>query len=166
MAKCPYCGSTNHKLLKCDQFHTLSVADRNAFVKENRICILCLNVGHFVKDCLSKYRCFTCQRRHSRSLCGQGNVRHTVCDNIHNNNANNHSQAAIQTEQVALSISTSGVCMPLVRILVNGVLCVGLLDSGSSRTFLTQDMAEKLGLEGVDVSLQLVTAYFNHANAH
>ena len=155
VAKCPYCGNTNHKLLKCDQFHILSVADRNAFVKDNRICILCLNVGHFVRDCLSKYRCFTCQRRHSRSLCGQGNVGHTVSDKNHDNNANHHSQADIQTEQVAVSISTSGVYMPLVRILENGVLCVGLLYSGSSRTFLTRNMAEKLGLEGVDVSFNL-----------
>ena len=76
---------------------------------------------------------------------------HIVSDNNHDNNANHHSQADIQTEQVALSISTSGVYMPLVRILVNSVLCVGLLDSGSSRTFLTQNMAEKLGLEGVEV---------------
>ena len=34
-------------------------------------------------------------------------------DNNHDTNANHHSQADIQTEQVALSISTSGVYMPL-----------------------------------------------------
>ena len=45
--------------------------------------------------------------------------------------------------------------MPLVRVLVNGVLCVALLDSGSSRSFLTQDMADRLGLVGVDVSFNL-----------
>ena len=52
VAQCPYCGNDTHKLLKCEQFHVLSVSDRNAFVKENRICMLCLNVGHFVRDCL------------------------------------------------------------------------------------------------------------------
>ena len=149
-AQCPYCGNDTHKLLKCEQFHVLSVSDRNAFVKENRICMLCLNVGHFVRDCLSKYRCFTCHRRHSRSLCGHDNGGHTVSDNNHRS-----LRTINQTEQVALSVSTSGVFMPLVRVLVNGVLCVALLDSGSSRTFLTQDMAEKLGLEGVDVSFNL-----------
>ena len=71
--QCPYCGNDTHKLLKCEQFHMLSVSDRNAFVKEN----VCLNVGHFVRDCLSKYRYFTCQRRHSRSLCGHDNGGHT-----------------------------------------------------------------------------------------
>ena len=45
--------------------------------------------------------------------------------------------------------------MPLVRVLVNGVLCVALLDSGSGRTFLTQDMADRLGLVGVYVSFNL-----------
>ncbi len=33
--QCPYCGNDTHKLLKCEQFHVLSVSDRNAFVKEN-----------------------------------------------------------------------------------------------------------------------------------
>ena len=150
VAQCPYCGNDTHKLLKCEQFHVLSVSDRNAFVKENRICMLCLNVGHFVRDCLSRYRCLNCQRRHSRSLCGHGNGGNTVGDNNHDNLQNIH-----QNEQVALSVSTSGVFMPLVRVLVNGVLCVALLDSGSSRTFLTQDMADRLGLVGVDVSFNL-----------
>ena len=149
-AQCPYCGNDTHKLLKCEQFHVLSVSDRNAFVKENRICMLCLNVGHFVRDCLSRYRCFNCQRRHSRSLCDHGNGGNTVGDNNHDNLQTIH-----QNEQVALSVSTSGVFMPLVRVLVNGVLCVALLDSGSSRTFLTQDMADMLGLVGVDVSFNL-----------
>ena len=149
-AQCPYCGNNTHKLLKCEQFHVLSVSDRNAFVKENRICMLCLNVGHFVRDCLSRYRCFICQRRHSRSLCGHGNGGNTVGDNNHDSLQTIH-----QNEQVALSVSTSGVFMPLVRVLVNGVLCVALLDSGSSRTFLTQDMADRLGLVGVDVSFNL-----------
>ena len=150
VAQCPYCGNDTHKLLKCEQFHVLSVSDRNVFVKENRICMLCLNVGHFVRDCLSRYRCFNCQRRHSRSLCGHGNGGNTVGDNNHDNLQTIH-----QNEQVALSVSTSGVFMPLVRVLVNGVLCVALLDSGSSRTFLTQDMADRLGLVGVDVSFNL-----------
>ena len=149
-AQCPYCGNDTHKLLKCEQFHVLSVSDRNAFVKENRICMLCLNVGHFVRDCLSRYRCFICQRRHSRSLCGHGNGGDTVGDNNHDSLQTIH-----QNEQVALSVSTSGVFMPLVRVLVNGVLCVALLDSGSSQTFLTQDMADRLGLVCVDVSFNL-----------
>ena len=149
-AQCPYCGNDTHKLLKCEQFHVLSVSDRNAFVKENRICMLCLNVGHFVRDCLSRYRCFICQRRHSRSLCGHGNGGNTVGDNNHDSWQTIH-----QNEQVALSVSTSGVFMPLVRVLVNGVLCVALLDSGSSRTFLMQDMADRFGLVGVDVSFNL-----------
>ena len=125
------------------------VSDRNAFVKENRICMLCLNTGHFVRDCLSRYRCFICQRRHSRSLSGHDNGGNTVGDNNHGSLRTN------QNEQVALSVSTSGVFMPLVRVLVNGVLCVALLDSGSSRSFLTQDMADRLGLVGVDVSFNL-----------
>ena len=45
--------------------------------------------------------------------------------------------------------------MPLVLVLVNGVLRVALLESGSSRTFLALYMAEKFCLEGVDVSFNL-----------
>ena len=112
-AQCPYCVNDTHKLLKCEQFHVLSVYDRNAFVKEIRISMLCLNVGHFVKDCLSSYRCFTCQRRHSRSSCSHDNGGNTVGDNNHGSLRTN------QNEQVALSVSTSGVLMPLVRVLVN-----------------------------------------------
>ena len=149
-AQCPYCSNETHTLLKCEQFHVLSVSDRNAFVKENRICMLCLNAGHSVRDCLSIYRYFNFMRRHSRSLCGHDNGGNTVGDN-------NHGSLRIinKNEQVALSVSASGVFMPLVRVLVNGVLCVALLDSGSSRTFLTQDMAERLGIVGVDESFNL-----------
>ena len=99
---------------------------------------------------MSRYRCFICQRRHSRSLCGHDNEGNTVSDNNHGS-----LRTINQNEQVALSVSTSGVFMPLVRVLVNGVVCVALLDSGSSRTFLTQDMAERLGLVGDDVSFNL-----------
>ena len=34
-AQCPYCSNVTHELLNCEQFHVLSVSDRNAFVKEN-----------------------------------------------------------------------------------------------------------------------------------
>jgi hypothetical protein len=68
--KCGHCQKTGHGTYTCDVFKALTVKDRYKSVKDNKLCIRCLNPGHFARDCKSKYNCGVnkCERRHNKLL--------------------------------------------------------------------------------------------------
>lgn len=47
---CAYCKG-DHKIVACKAFNALNVNERYNFVRENRLCINCLKLGHMVRDC-------------------------------------------------------------------------------------------------------------------
>lgn len=65
--KCANC-SGNHNLTKCEDFLSKSVMQRNAIVKQNKLCFNCLRSGHFTPTCKTKVRCTYCSRAHHSSM--------------------------------------------------------------------------------------------------
>ena len=66
-AKCVVCEGL-HQLNDCSVFKTKSIRQRNIIVRTHRLCLNCLNVGHFVFHCKSKLRCLSCRRKHHSLL--------------------------------------------------------------------------------------------------
>jgi len=67
---CVYCKKDGHHVYLCEGFKTLTLKDRYAVVKEHKLCLRCLSVGHIAKDCKLKFVCDIekCGRRHHRLL--------------------------------------------------------------------------------------------------
>ncbi|XP_058456550.1 uncharacterized protein LOC131433948 [Malaya genurostris] len=65
--KCIAC-SQSHSLVKCQKFIRLSTNERQQFVISKRLCHNCLKIGHFVRNCPSKFSCRKCNSRHHTLL--------------------------------------------------------------------------------------------------
>ena len=53
-----------HKLQECQKFKTLSIPERFNVVKTKRGCYNCLQLGHNVSKCPSKFTCRECRQKH------------------------------------------------------------------------------------------------------
>jgi len=69
-ASCSHCKKQGHFVQACDVFKALSVKDKYNSVRDNKLCIRCLSVGHIAKDCKLKFFCDVnnCGKRHHRLL--------------------------------------------------------------------------------------------------
>lgn len=65
--KCVNCAG-NHYIGKYDDFLSKAIAQRDALVKQKRLCFNCLRAGHFTSKCPSKGRCAQCRRSHHSLL--------------------------------------------------------------------------------------------------
>lgn len=67
VVKCLNCDG-NHNLSKCEDFLSKPVAQRNAIVRQKKICFNCLRSGHFTLKCKTSARCKHCGRAHHSTL--------------------------------------------------------------------------------------------------
>ena len=110
--------------MKCPQFKSMTVADRIVFVDQNKLCRNCFRDNHETSDCLSNNRCFCCGALHS---------------------------ALVHTDKSESSLVTnSNDCfMPVVKVKINDKIYVNAaLDSLSSATFCSKELADQLNLKG------------------
>ena len=120
---CPKCSQA-HSIMRCPEFKALKVPERIAFVRTNKLCANCFRDNHAVDDCNSKNRCFVCQRKHSAFL---------------------HSD----TGSISHAINSGDCFLPVVTVQINDCLYVNAaLDSFSSSSFCSQNLADRLNLTG------------------
>lgn len=60
--KCGYCNQS-HIIYKCQEFAKLSIEERIAIIKNNKLCFNCLRFGHSVSTCKSS-KCRICNKSH------------------------------------------------------------------------------------------------------
>lgn len=63
---CEVCKG-NHCLYECKEFLKLSAQERKEEVKRRQMCINCLRIGHYAKDCRSS-NCRKCSKAHNTLL--------------------------------------------------------------------------------------------------
>ena len=99
-------------------------------------CYICLKTGHSLKKCSSERKCVYCnqERNHHRSLCPK---QFKSTDNI-----NQTSMVAIG-EQVIMQTATVDLVNPFCEKIETTRL---LLDCGSQRSYITEDLAKRLKL--------------------
>uniref|UniRef100_A0A5S6QTI9 CCHC-type domain-containing protein n=1 Tax=Trichuris muris TaxID=70415 RepID=A0A5S6QTI9_TRIMR len=54
---CIVCEADSHSIGSCPSFSKMDMADRLAVVREKRLCIRCLRLGHVKRNCISKRKC-------------------------------------------------------------------------------------------------------------
>jgi hypothetical protein len=161
---CKLCDG-KHTIFRCDRYK--SVDDRWKRLKELKICPRCLKTGHFAKNCESNINCNHCQKEHRIAFCSQfekekaskssSTIGAAVSkqDNPDSQDEESSEQqevtAAVKTGNMSETKTTLFMCArvyafnplkPKVRTLANV-----FVDSMSSRSFLTDDLAHKLNLK-------------------
>ncbi|XP_062534496.1 uncharacterized protein LOC134203623 [Armigeres subalbatus] len=61
--RCVVCSS-DHFLYQCNEFHRMTVSDRDSLLKSHGLCRNCFRTGHHAKECQSKFSCKNCKGRH------------------------------------------------------------------------------------------------------
>jgi len=146
---CTFCNGS-HKTVDCSV--VTSVDERKTIVRRQGRCFNCLRRNHVVSACNNKRNCTKCSRRHHTSLCPQlqeqgeastckdkdpvGSAKPSVSMYV-------DTKTSILLQTCIAQASNPGQQPPqnqLVRI---------LLDSGSQRTYITQQLKERLNLKTI-----------------
>ena len=173
--KCPSC-SANHWLSCCERFRRLSLEERKALVKDKRLCLNCLNVGHFVRACPKRSFCKVegCSGKHSTFLHPKKPPTHRhsndeqppkpVNEEEHEpkpNSANNGYVKKSSKSCDSRSSSVTALAIVPVRVKAKGVSDVvetyAFLDNGSNTSFCTEGLSKKLNHQGTKTKLSLTT---------
>jgi hypothetical protein len=139
----------------------MNLDDRERFVKDKRLCLRCLGGGHVVKDCKRDFVCRIddCGGKHSWLLHkGKTKQPETQPKTF---------ESTLRSENVGCgSIGCSSiarVALPILPVIVRaeigcpGVRTYAFLDVGSTGTFCTHSLVDKLGVRGRDEVLLLTT---------
>ena len=129
--KCIYCEK-GHWSDECTDF--TDIPSRKKQISGR--CYICLKTGHLLKECQSTRKCVYCnqERNHHRSLCPK---QFKSADNIKQT-----SMVAIG-EQVIMQTATVELVNPIRETFETTRL---LLDCGSQRSYITEDLAKRLKL--------------------
>ena len=152
--KCRYCAN-RHWSDECTKHKT--IAERKKILKDS--CYKCLKTGHRSNECRANKLCVHCGERnkHHRSLCPKA-LRETVEPSKHesaiiseevqrtnvDNEENQEGILVTSGERVLMQTAQTEAKHPSKDTTKSVRL---LLDSGSQRTYVTERLAEQLGLE-------------------
>ncbi|XP_041470151.1 uncharacterized protein LOC121419759 [Lytechinus variegatus] len=141
----------SHTLFACNAFKQMQPEERFKLVVENKLCFNCLEKGHTSRNCQVKRVCSVpgCKRKHTKFL-------HR--DKMEQPRQAQEGVGEPATEKVESYATGAGgnkrILLPIVPIRVyasakdDGVEALALLDSGSTSTFCTEELAERVKAHG------------------
>ena len=117
---CVYCEKPDHSSVDCKT--VASIDARKRLLSNKRLCFNCTGTRHKAAECKSRALCQCCQRRHHTS----------ICDRL--------------SEQLmtATSVGKTAVIYPAVVVMVQGVKCRALLDTGAGSSYASAALLEIL----------------------
>ena len=179
---CPLCNG-QHDLAKCSKFLKSSVEERSETIRTKGLCYGCFKKGHMSASCPARFTCGECGGRHHTLLHRMKHrpeSRNPQSDSkspanqqaSSNKDAPSKNPVAGFASSNAISQAHNAVADP-VHIVTNcGIVEVvlfhkdnpekemkvyALLDDASDTTFVTTQVQQELGIEGVKTSLDLST---------
>ena len=144
-----------HKLAACEQFKALSVRQRWDLVRPSNMCICCLCGGHRAKDC-AEQECGNCKKKHHSLLHYDKKPRHKPAITSEGHAPKSTSDMT-RREPIPQSTTAAGIAASSVAFMTVSVKLkenkspqqvTALLDSGSSGSYVTKDLAARLNLKG------------------
>ena len=143
---CPLADGT-HKIWNCPLFRNMSVNDRHAAVRKQRLCYGCLGKGHAIKDCkVNACGINGCTKKHNRLLHSENQMdegNHAV--NVSAATINKSNEVTSFLQIVPVSIQSGG----------SRLNTYAFLDSGSTVSFIDQSVQQKLRAQGTDATLNI-----------
>ena len=158
-SNCLLCHSM-HPLYACSVFKKKSINQRLAFVAHHKLCCVCFSKGHATVNCPADICCKKCNLNHSTYI---------HVDDVNKNidvNAVNPLQVPTVSADTTVANSSADyhesssdyTFMPTVSVVINkSYKTHALLDSGSSKSFITSDAVKCLGLSGKTVTYRRST---------
>ena len=119
---CVYCNGGDHRSAECKRVPGL--AQRRKILSDKKLCFNCTGTSHQAQECHSKYVCQCCGSRHHTS----------ICDRLSGN-----SQMMLVTGN-----HEGSVIYPVVVVVVDGIKCRALLDTGAGRSYASAALVERL----------------------
>nr|XP_049706137.1 uncharacterized protein LOC126056604 isoform X2 [Helicoverpa armigera] len=161
--KCPLCSQV-HTLYKCESFRSLSIENRIQKAKDLTVCLNCLRIGHSANNCKFS-NCRYCKLKHNTLL----HLEASEPKPLSNPLPSALLSVSPTTSDVALSANSMQLATSshvfLSTALVNVTSATGkkftarlLLDNGSTANFITQSLAEQLGLSQRGMSTKVTDA--------
>jgi len=149
---CERCGGSDHVLSECKKLKAESHDNKIEFLKSKGLCFACLKHGCRSRTCRNRLTCAVCQRRHPTVL-------HRDMDNLSSTSTVGATVGCSQAtgagvRKIAMSI------VPVQIKAANSDLTIqtfALLDSGSTGTFCTEQLMNKLKMTGRRTALLLRT---------
>uniref|UniRef100_A0AAZ1XPU5 CCHC-type domain-containing protein n=1 Tax=Oreochromis aureus TaxID=47969 RepID=A0AAZ1XPU5_OREAU len=160
---CLFCGA-GHMLDLCPSFERKLHCERLSFLKENGVCFGCLRIGHRSKDCRKRLLCKVCNQKHPTLLHIHSKQRESV---------------SVQTigggeppdEGPSFAVQSSGVtgageqnsALAIIPVRVKSkkgnqsLITYAFLDPGSSASFCTEGLMNRLNLSGRKTGILLRT---------
>ena len=141
---CSLCQQDHH-LSACRLFKEKDFKEKQEFIFSKKLCFRCLNFGHRANTCRKKYTCSLCQGNHMNVMHKHKDKRETPSE---------QSSACQENENVLHAILPVEVTFQCRR-----AMTYAFYDHGSSTSFLTDSLKEKLGTDGPRVTLRLSTMH-------
>ena len=141
---CPPADGT-HKIWNCQLFRIMSVKDRYAALRKQRLCYGCLGRGHAIKDC-------------KVNACGINGWIKKQNRLIHSENQMDESNHAVKVSAATINQTIEVKCLlQIVPVSIqsggNRLNIYAFLDSESTVSFIDQSVQEKLRTQGTDMTL-------------
>lgn len=162
-APCPCCTG-RHLLRHCKAFESKSVEQRWELVKERKLCHICLTAGHMRAECPSGEKC-ECPN----TICPHNKLLHRNAPSRQGSSSNQSSDRGPgdkeRVESYATLTNESRQVLVLlhvvpIRVFSNegkSLTTYGLLDNGSRGTIISSEIAERLNMDGPDLSVAVTT---------
>ena len=152
--KCSFCNE-NHNLDSCSKFVEKSVLRRRDFVMKNALCFRCLLAGHVVSKCRTESRCGECESKFHYTLL------HKLSKGLDERKQEETTCLSALSSSHVVSGKFDKVFMCVVPVKVKyqnkEVTTYAFLDSGSSATFCSRKLVNRLGIEGEKKEVSLKT---------
>ena len=152
--KCSFCNE-NHNLDSCSKFLEKSVLRRRDFVMKNALCFRCLLAVHVVSECRTESRCGECESKFHHTLL------HKLKKGLDERKQEEITCSSALSSSHAVSGKFDKVFMCVVPVKVKyqnkEVTTYAFLDSGSSATFCSRKLVDRLGIEGEKKEVSLKT---------
>jgi len=139
--KCFFC-SEPHSIYACTKFKGLRTSERIKAAQDKKLCANCLRAHHTVNACRSERTCRVCSQKH-----------HTLL----------HPEATISSNGYVNGAGNNRIALPVVAVKVRvpgtnrAVQTYALLDGGSTNSFVSRSLMNKLSIQGERREIILTT---------
>lgn len=161
---CVYCNGEQHSLTVCKKLKSKQHKDKIDFLRSKGLCFACLKHGHMSSTCKQKLQCQECSKLHPTLLhmTTKDSREETTKESCEQQSV---SSALVQTtENVGVTGAGKEDCvLSIVPVCVKAqkgtkaVTTYAFLDPGSSATFATESLINKLNMNRRNVSISLRT---------
>ena len=141
----------SHSLKQCQLFRQLSVPARWELVKPSDLCINCLQHGHRAQTC-SVAPCQQCKKKHHAMLHQDRGEASAGSSSSPKPSEKKQEQPTRHDTTTCASFPGNGTALMLIPVVLQGkdeaIQCTALLDSGSTTSYIREDVAKAVGLQG------------------